>query len=204
MNISFDLDGVLSNFHYSFSLIGNRLFDLPIIEDIEDVKEWVWEDWYPMTKNQKNAIWKEIDTNIDLFWLNMRPLYNTFQRLHKLEEFGHNLFFITSRKNTAGLSALKQTKLWLEKQGLKDFSVIPTHKKGMVLNRAEIEYFIDDMPENIIEATVEAPKCKSFLLARQYNSYAIEFLQKFHKYRKNIGIVYSVDEFLDIIENAKY
>lgn len=200
MNIGFDLDGILSNFHYSFSLVGNRLFGLPIIEDIEEVKDWEWEDWYPMTKNQKIAIWKEIDTNTDLFWFNMCPLYNNFQRLRKLEEVGHNLFFVTSRKNTAGLSALRQTKLWLEKQGLKDFSVIPAHKKGMVLDRAEIKYFIDDMPENIIEASIEATKCRSFLLARRYNSYAIEFLQKSHKYRKNIGIVYSIDEFLDQIK----
>ena len=68
------------------------------------------------------------------------------------------------------------------------------------IERPEIDYFIDDLPENVIEAAIEAPKCKSFLLVRPYNSYAIEFIKKSHKF-KNIGIVYSVGEFLDIVKN---
>ena len=203
MNIGFDLDGVLANFHYGFSKIANELFGSPIVKDINEVKAYRWEDWgYPLDKKQHNKVWREIDSKINNFWLDLEPLVeNTiFERMKKMEKENCNFFFITSRKNTAGKSALSQTKDWIEScTALKNFSVIPSHRKGGILDRAEIDYFIDDLPENVIEAAIEAPKCKSFLLVRPYNSYALEFIKKSHKF-KNIGIVYSVGEFLDIVE----
>lgn len=203
-NIGFDLDGVLANFHFGFSKIANRLFGSPIVEDINDVKAYRWEDWgYPIDKKQHNKVWREIDDNVRGFWFGLTPLVDNsiFHRMKDMESNGHNFFFITSRKNTAGHTALDQTKAWVERwTSLKSFSVIPSHRKGGILDRAEIDYFIDDLPENIIEASIEAPKCKSFLLVRPYNAYAIDFLQKSHKF-KNISIVYSVEEFLNIIEN---
>jgi len=203
MNIGFDLDGVLANFHYGFSKIANELFGSPIVKDINEVKAYRWEDWgYPLDKKQHNKVWREIDSNTNDFWLDLQPLVeNTiFERMKKMEKENCNFFFITSRKNTAGKSALSQTKDWIEScTALKNFSVIPSHRKGGILDRAEIDYFIDDLPENVIEAAIEAPKCKSFLLVRPYNSYALEFIKKSHKF-KNIGIVYSVGEFLDIVE----
>ena len=203
MNIGFDLDGVLANFHYGFSKIANELFGSPIVKDVNEVKAYRWEDWgYPLDKKQHNKVWREIDSNTNDFWLDLQPLVeNTiFERMKKMEKENCNFFFITSRKNTAGKSALSQTKDWIEScTALKNFSVIPSHRKGGILDRAEIDYFIDDLPENVIEAAIEAPKCKSFLLVRPYNSYALEFIKKSHKF-KNIGIVYSVGEFLDIVE----
>jgi len=208
MNIGFDLDGVLANFHYGFSKIASKLFGSPIVKDINEVKAYRWEDWgYPLDKKQHNAVWREIDNKVNNFWLDLEPLVENaiFKRMKDLEKGNHNFFFITSRKNTAGKSALSQTKDWIEScTALKNFSVIPSHRKGGILDRAEIDYFIDDLPENVIEAAIEAPKCKSFLLVRPYNSYALEFIKKSHKF-KNIGIVYSVEEFLDIVEeNEKF
>ena len=206
MNVGMDIDGILANFHYSFSKVANELFGSPIVEDINEVRAYRWEEWgYPLDKKQHNAVWREIDKNTNNFWFNMKSLITPveFSKLQIIASGGHNFFFITSRKNTAGNSALYQTKKWIEKElKLTNFSVIPSHRKGGILDRAEIDYFIDDLPENVIEASIEAPKCKSFLLVRHYNAYAIDFIQKSHKF-KNIGIVYSVEEFLDIIENKK-
>ena len=203
MNIGFDLDGVLANFHYGFSKVANKLFGSPIVEDINEVRAYRWEDWgYPLDKKQHNKVWREIDSNTNDFWLDLQPLVeNTiFERMKKMEKENCNFFFITSRKNTAGKSALSQTKDWIEScTALKNFSVIPSHRKGGILARAEIDFFIDDLPENVIEAAIEAPKCESFLLVRPYNAYSIEFIQKSHKF-KSIGIVYSVEEFLEIVE----
>ena len=204
-NIGFDLDGILANFHFGFSQVANRLFGSPIVEDINEVKAYRWGDWgYPLDKKQHNKVWREIDENVPSFWFNLSPLVENaiFHRMKIMESNGYNFFFITSRKNTAGRSALDQTKAWIEScTALRSFSVIPSHRKGGILDRAEIDYFIDDLPENIIEASIEAPKCKSFLLVRPYNSYAIDFIMKSHKF-KNIQIVYNVSTFLDIIENG--
>lgn len=202
MNFGFDCDGIIVNFYLGFSQVANKLFGTPIITDVNMVKTYRWEDWYPMDKKQHKAIWNYIDKDVPNFWLNLQPLVKNdiFLRMKNLEVNGHNFFFITSRKNTMGGSALKQTKGWLESYTtLKNFSVIPSHRKGGILDRAEIDYFIDDLPENVIEANIEAPNCKSCLLIRPYNAYAVDFIQKSHRY-KNIGICYSVDSFLDEIE----
>ena len=203
LNIALDLDGCFSNFHYEFSKVANRLFVSPIVKDINEVKAYYWEDWgYPLDKKQHNKVWREIDTNIPNFWFNMESLITSmeFTKLQTLANEGHNFFFVTSRKNTAGDSVLFQTKKWVEyKLKLRNFSVIPAHKKGKILDATEANYFLDDLPSNVIESAIEAPKCKSFLLVRPYNSYAIEFIKKSHKY-KNIGFVYSVGEFLNIVE----
>lgn len=204
MNIGLDLDGQICDFHYSFTLVANRLFGCPIIEDINEVKSYNWWDWdYPLTKEQHKLVWKEIDKNIEDFWFNLRSLIDSkvFQRLKDLELNNHNIYFITARRNTAGKTALAQTTAWIKKHSsLEHFSVIPTEKKGQVLDALKMDYFLDDFPEHLISATLKAPKCKSFLLIRPYNNYAIEFFKKSNKY-KNVDFVYSVDEFLTIIEN---
>jgi len=205
MNLALDIDGVLACFHRGFSQIANNLFGSPIVEDINQVKAYHWWDWgYPLTKGQHNKVWREIDKNVENFWLNLKPLVSSeiFLRLEKLERENNSIYFITSRRDTAGRNVLQQTNEWVKKYtSLKNFSVIPTEKKGKILDGVKIDYFLDDLPENLIEAVIEAPNCNPFLLIRSYNSFAIEFIKKSHKYRK-INIVYSVEEFLDIVGNA--
>ena len=202
LNISLDLDGCLSFFNYSFSVVANTLFGTPIVEDINEVKKYRWEDWHPLTKEQCNLTWREIDKNVEDFWFNLKPLVNdsVFRKLEDLEYQGHSIYFITSRRNTAGKNVLTQTNEWIRKYSfLQHFSVIPTEKKGKILDGIKIDVFLDDYPENLIEATIEAPKCKSFLLVRPYNNYFLQFIADSHKFKKIIP-VYSVLEFLDIIK----
>lgn len=196
--------GYFSNFHYSFSVVANKLFDTPIVENIDDVKRYDWYDWHPLTKEQCRLTWKEIDKNVENFWLDAQSLIDSkiFERLESLEKDNNNIFFVTLRRDTAGMNVLQQTNLWIKKHSnLKHFCTIPTEEKGKILSGIKAKYFLDDSPEQIVEASIEAPKCKSFLLVRPYNAYAIDFLQKSHKF-KNINIVYSVEEFLNEIENA--
>lgn len=206
LNIALDLDGVFSNFHYSFSIIANKLFGSPIIMDIDQIKSYQWEDWgYPLNKEQHNKVWEEVNKNTPNFWYDMLPLISPeeFSKLLDVINEGHNFFFITSRKNTVGGSVLNQTNKWIKKNlAIDNFSVIPAHKKGQVIEAIEADYFLDDMPENVIDALVKAPKCESFLLNRPYNAYAIEFIKKTQNYKK-IKIVYSVGEFLDLIDEDK-
>lgn len=203
-NIALDLDGVFTNFHYSFSQVANKLFGTPIIEDINEVKAYNWWDWnYPLTKDQHKLVWKEIDKNVEDFWFNLKPLVTDpiFRKMEYLEDKGFNFFFVTSRRKTAGKSVLVQTRGWIKKKTfMEHFSVIPSTKKGKILDGIEANYFIDDFPENLIESCIEAPKCHNFLLIRPYNQYFLQFIAESHKFR-NIQPVYSVLEFLNIIEN---
>lgn len=205
MNIALDLDGCFSNFHFSFSKVANQLFGCPIVEDFNVVKAYNWWDWgYPITKEQQKVVWKEIDKNVEDFWTNLEPLVSptVFKKLKVLENNNHSIYFVTSRRNTAGKNVLSQTISWIQKYSdLEHFSVIVSEKKGKVLDGINADVFLDDYPEHLITATNEAPKCKPFLLVRPYNSYFLQFIKDSHKF-KNIGIIYSVDNFLDIIENG--
>ncbi|HJX49876.1 MAG TPA: hypothetical protein VJ438_00255, partial [Candidatus Nanoarchaeia archaeon] len=107
LNIGMDIDGVLANFHYGFSKVANQLFVSPIVKDINEIKAYRWEDWgYPLDKKQHNKVWREIDNSIQNFWFNLESLITNkeFSKLQHMANKGHNFFFITSRKNTAGNS----------------------------------------------------------------------------------------------------
>lgn len=203
--IAMDIDGVLSNFHYSFSKVANELFGTPIIENIEDVKAYRWEDWHPLTKQQCNKVWNHIDNVVDNFWFNSRPIVDSsiFKRLKDLELSNHSLYFVTTRQNTAGASVLHQTTKWIKMMsGLENFSVVSTKHKDKIIDGINAQFFIDDMPENILDVAIAVPKCNCFLLIRPYNSYFIDFISKSHGY-KNVDFVWNVDEFLKIIENER-
>ncbi len=176
LNVALDLDGCLSNFHYSFSKIANELFGTPIIENINDVKKYNWYDWHPLTKEQCRLTWKKIDKDVENFWLNADSLVDSsiFKKLEFLEKSNHNIFFITLRRDTAGMNVLQQTNLWIKKYSdLEHFCTIPTEKKGKILDGIKAKYFLDDSPEQVIEASIEAPNCKSFLLVRPYNTHSV-------------------------------
>ena len=202
--VALDIDGVFSNFHFSFSEVANHLFGTPIVEDIKDVKAYRWEDWHPLTKKQCNKVWDYIDTEVVNFWLSARPLVSSsiFKRLKGLELSNHSLYFVTTRQNTAGASVLHQTTQWIKNlAGIDNFSVISTRNKGKIVEGIDAKFFIDDMPENIIEVANAVPNCMCYLLVRSYNNYFIDFITKSHKY-KNVDLVYSVDEFIDIVERG--
>ncbi|MEK6890862.1 MAG: hypothetical protein AABX03_01870 [Nanoarchaeota archaeon] len=204
MNIAFDCDGVISYFHSIFSKVANELFGIPIVEDINEVKSYLWDEWHPLSKKQVNNTWRKIDEDVYEFWYSMEPLVDSsvFKRIKTLEENNHKLFFVTSRRDTAGRNVIAQTNDWIRNHiGLTNFSIIPSEKKGKIIEGINADYFIEDCVENLLEVFHQGTKCKLFLLARPYNNFAIEFLKKSHKYR-TINIVYSVDAFLDIIENA--
>ena len=201
--IAIDIDGVLANFHYSFSKVANELFDTPIVENIEDVEAYRWEDWHSLNKYQCNKVWNHIDKYVDDFWLNAKPLVDNsiFRRLKNLELHNIMIYFVTTRQDTAGDPVLHQTIKWIKKMSeLEIFSVISTKHKGKIIEGINADFFIDDMPENIIEVAHSLPKCNCFLLVRPYNTFFIDFVLKSHKYR-NINIVYSIADFLTIIEH---
>ncbi len=134
----------------------------------------------------------------------MKPLVDSsvFKRISALEEKNHKLFFVTARRDTAGRNVISQTNDWIRNYiGLKNFTVIPSEKKGKIIEGIQADIFIDDCVENLLEVFHQGTKCKLFLLVRPYNACALTFLRWSHKYRK-INIVYKIEEFLDIIENA--
>ena len=193
--IVFDLDGVLANFHYSFSIILNKLYRTPIITNINDVKQWDWCNWYPISIEQHEEAWEYVKT-IKNFWTTLDPLVNTdtFKKIYDLQKEGHSIYFITTRNKSYGLSISEQTANWFKKWCL-SVHVIVAKNKGLILKEINADFFIDDSPLNILNAIEKSPNTKSYLIKRRYN-----FLEQ-QTYLKNQKFVESVNQFIDIINS---
>jgi len=155
-NFGVDLDGVMCNFAKTFSTIANSLYGerCPIIKNDAEILGWDWWEWYPITKMETDKCWYLI-TNTKNFWLTL-PIHDK-KGLENFKKYlmplhNANIYFITARRSTAGMSVVKQSIQWLSNNGIINPQVIEIYDKGPALNALNIQYFIDDKSENIISA----------------------------------------------------
>ena len=87
----------------------------------------------------------------------------------------HDLYFVTNRFDTAGLTTSTQTRYWIEDEldlGSGDFSVIVVQdgafNKRRIVQAIGADFSLDDKPENVHRMN-EAENHYSFLLDRPYN-----------------------------------
>jgi 5'(3')-deoxyribonucleotidase len=128
--------------------------------------------WYGgFTKEQFDAVWADAK-NQKNFWLTIPAVKCLdYARLSTLNAL-HDLYFITDRFDTVGGSAVKQTKTWLKEcLGLgTPAGVIVTKYKGAAASVLELDYFIDDKPENCFSVHKAWPKCKVYLCTLPHNA----------------------------------
>lgn len=198
LRIGIDCDGVLCDFSESLARVANRIWPARIPPDYAPTS-WDYEDVF--SKEDWSRIWKEI-TATHYFWYDELPLDGMFQ-LRKFLEATRDIetYFITSRITTGSVSALRQTKLWLEKYGLyprDHFShvivVSSASQKAELIKQHEIKFYLDDYAPTIQSLLgAEAKKeidCESYLLDAPYNHYAA-----------HLPRVWSVAEYLNKVAN---
>ena len=115
--IMIDLDGVLAQFDPAPTEIANRLWPGKIPTGYRP-GDWYWSD--VLNKKEWDAIWDEIIKTPD-FWLSLSPYPESLIALSFYlgnENPGQVVYFITSRTETAGLSAQAQSERWLNRYGL--------------------------------------------------------------------------------------
>jgi uncharacterized HAD superfamily protein len=144
-------------------------------------------DQFGLSPEQMSSVWDYILANRG-WWNTLPPLIDkkTFSAIDDLK-YDHQVTFVSAR---LGISPQRDTSAWLERHGIENPSVIITKRKGEIARALDIDYSIEDKPENaaVIHWMADVRPCKSYIIDRPYNQ--VDFLPK------NIKRVKTVDEFL--------
>ena len=148
MRLAFDVDGVLADFIWSFSLAATDMGLMEAPFPTEEQLEWN----FPV---DVNPVWEEVKARWN-WWMTLRPLVEE-REVHHLNKAiaAHDVYFITSRPRTLGLSAERQTHHWLTGIGVQTAhaSVIATKTgtKGNLCRALNISIMLDDCPANLLD-----------------------------------------------------
>jgi len=206
LNIGVDLDGVCANFIRRFSVVANQMYGSKcyIIEDASLVKHWDWYRWYPIKKIEEDAIWAEV-IKIPDFWTTL-DVFNRGQWEYFVDKIGKatniNVYFITTRTQTLGMTVTRQSAIWLVNNGWKYPFVIKSKQKEKFVENLNIEFFIDDNAQNLIDIKQKNPNCKVYAQDATYN---VEQLNVSGiEYKRVSGLRQFSDDVVDEVYKREY
>lgn len=175
LKLGIDCDGVLANFTAEVVKAANSLWPGKMPLDYEPDN---WDYQGVLTKDEWKQIWTAL-LQVENLWLNEKDLPGVaeLQKFLKKRPLAE-IYFITSRAETKGMSVLVQTTQWLESRGLWSrfcrSTVIPVHKpdeKKQILIDFKIPFMLDDHAPTIAELQ-GIPGLQAYVLDAAYNRYA--------------------------------
>ena len=197
--ISVDVDGVLANFTLGFARVANTIVPGTFPPDFDSVKNTDWDFKY-IGEELVNKTWATIRYKTENFWLSLSTCQKEVHALHQFLESAPNdveVFFVTSRVPSQGLTVLAQTQKWLRRYKLLRLgsSVIVKPrgvKKSVIYEALGIASSVDDYWPNVPTGlvTILGPKSEKhhgYLLARAWNE----------KHRKDLEVVNSLEEYFE-------
>jgi hypothetical protein len=154
--IAIDCDGVLADFTHAFGEMANRVLGDNRYKDGWQPGDWNFGGLY--TAKEQSKVWKAIRTT-DNFWLTLRAYQDNVSALVRwvYRNPGADVWIVTSRAETAGMTVAKQTAHWLHMCSCrdingKDVTVVPvtdSDDKWKIYEAMEIGYSIDDKAETV-------------------------------------------------------
>jgi hypothetical protein len=209
VRIGFDIDGVLADFPSAFREIEVRLFGPSSSVTVESPETKAQHQESagdpaadlstPSSRRQRrDAIWKEIHDTTD-FWTTLKPLDpGAVRRIHEMMmRKGWEVFFITQRPPTAGLTVQRQTQKWLYDQGFDMPSVLAIRgSRGAAAAAFRLAYHVDDSPQNCFDVVADS-RARPILIMPERD----EITEKSAR-RLRIGIARSIGEALDVLEQV--
>jgi len=166
LNIAFDIDGVLADFMGPMlEILNHRHSKLITKEDCVDYTPTTKEG-HPDT-HITNQEWSSTFT-----WFEdaggyavLKPLEHAVQVINRLYDVGHNIYLVTARKS----EFRKSTELFLIINKVKYHKLHMTTKgKGSILKKLEVDVFVDDHPNNIMDGLKVGIK-DSILMTAPFN-----------------------------------
>ena len=144
--IGLDLDGVCAQFSPKFIQMANKEFGLNLKP--EDQTDWDFHS-LGLTEAQCGVIYNQIH-EYENFWMKLDPMPFTSALSAEMDKY--RIYFITSRMSAPGLPLEDQTAHWIRTQFyIPNPTVIVTNNKGEVAKALELDYFLDDRPENCLD-----------------------------------------------------
>lgn len=174
--IAIDMDGVLANFVAGFNEAVNKIWPGRLPEGYQPVT-WAYDGI--LSKDELNRVFEKIKRTPNWF-LQLEPYSENVTALARflVARKGEDIWLVTSRFSTYGMTVAKQTDMWLQFCGINPthnyLGVIPVEdsdEKQMVYSAVGIEYSVDDKAETI-EQCQAIPGHKAFLLDRPWNQEA--------------------------------
>jgi len=170
MRIGIDIDGVIANFFAGYesliiSIAGKDLFGDNKYPN-EFPKVWNWPETFGYGPEVVSQAWAHIKGNPG-FWatLGTLPDINTWLLWLKTAGSKHDIYFITDRP---GAGAKYWTERWFNRYGYDNATIlISRNGKGAIVAALDLELYIDDKVENILDVQTKAPNCRAYL-APQY------------------------------------
>lgn len=168
MRIGFDIDGVLANFFTAYEkqviekangldLFGQNKYphNLP--------PTWNWPEHYGYDDGVVSKVWAYIKDN-PMFWDTLEVL-PALDLVVDMDYVSNDLYFITDRP---GQGAQAVTANWLASElGFIPSTIISRKGKGLAANALDLDLYIDDKVENVLDCQEKAPSCRTYL-APQY------------------------------------
>lgn len=196
MKVSIDIDGCLADFAAAaYPIMKDVLAERDIEIGPYPPTAWNWSD-YGATELDVHEMWKRI-RNTENWYESLNALQGIID-LRKALFCGlfhkNDLVFLTSRVDTAGRGAWKQTVNWIEeKLALRnpDVFVVPHNgMKAFALKTLGADAHLDDYPP--VALTAKAV-CWSYLLQQPWNEvdirrYSINSVSSVERYLKAIGL----------------
>lgn len=195
MKISVDLDGVVCNFSEQIVAVANSIWPDRLPQGYES-PQYGYKDNF--SKEDWGEVWRVIRKSPAFY--EHGPAYE--DNIASLRNFlanqsGHEIYFVTSRRDTGGVSVAIQTQRWLTEHGIYGTyassnykAIIPVSSpdiKKFVMADLDIHFSIDDMGTTVEQCSVVQGH-RAFLLDRPWNR------------DKDYGIRLSnLDEYFDIV-----
>ncbi len=156
MRVLIDIDGVCADFVSSFTEVAKNLGLIEKSYTTDTQKNWE----FPF---DVNPCWDKLKGTHN-FWMTLKPLIASWEIKALNSAINqHEVYFVTTRPRTKGMSADDQTRFWLESIGVNSFraNVIATRlgSKGKLAQALDLEIAIDDaLPnlENLRAAEIKA------------------------------------------------
>jgi uncharacterized HAD superfamily protein len=166
VRIGIDLDGVLADFTTSYwRLMAEIQGTLPMPSDFVPGR-WHWEQEAGFTANTVTRAWETIGASED-FWksLSVLPSAQGMDLVSLQEE--NDLYFITHRR---GKDVKYQSERWLQGEFFLEMpTVLIAGDKGPLARGLELDVFIDDRAENIVEVLRHSRRTQCFVVDYPYN-----------------------------------
>lgn len=176
IHVGFDLDGVIADWVQAYTKHSNKRNGTPVLKsDSSDIPEFSMYPWY-----------QSRDEFIDTFmeWVKQPRAFTNIPDVSTANTMAANKInksfettYITARNPPLDSSDVyMQTRAWLDRRGLTGRLFI-NEEKGKLCKAFNIDYYIDDKPENLLDIMKHSPNTVPVLMKRTYQT--LEDQQKF-------------------------
>lgn len=164
MRIGLDIDGILADFNRSYmallvELTGEDKFGPDYVPTT-----WAYPTSVGYTKENETDAWEIIKHSN--FWSILDAYPGVDEFLSNLPT-NHDYYFITSRP---GERAKLDTEDWFMQHGVDLPTVLISSEKGECCHALNIDLYIDDKNENVLDVLDKSPSTDVYMLGRPWNS----------------------------------